>query len=878
MELKDYQQRVIQNIEQYLETLERIPDLAKAFKDYWDNKGAIGMDAYKNTVQGVPHVCTKVPTAGGKTFIAVNALAPIFSSLTKYNPKRGKLVVWLVPSTTILDQTVKALSSPEHPYRKRLDQLFGNNRVAVYEKKDLLMGAGFSRDSATEQLSIVVMSFDSFRTRNKDGRKIYQENSYLASFITNRDEQDYVLPDTDSSALINVIRQLRPVVVVDESHNAESELSVDMLQNLNADFILDLTATPRKNSNIISYVDALALKKQHMVKLPVIVANRNHKEEVIESALILRRQLEALAKKEEAEGGKYIRPIVLFQAQPRTNDDNTTFKKIKEKLIELKIPAEQIAIKTADINEIKNENLLSRDCPIRYIITVNALKEGWDCPFAYVLASLADKSSSVDVEQILGRILRMPHVQQHSNDLLNLSYVFTASSRFQETLDNIVKGLNRAGFSELDYRIMESVVSTENKQGTLPAINNDLFTSATETNDDEFNLDMISPDWQQDPIKPTINTGEPQQTPASFIEQVTQQAITQNQAFEKQALVSSGEFSPELETKMNRHKVKDIFKNDIASLKIPQFFIKVDASGFFDDGETLQLFEKEELLKDFKLSRCDTQISFDNIDSEFYSVDLDQIGENDYTPKAFKLKERDKAKFSEYILSLPKDSQRKNLASRLSTLIGNMYPITDQEIKIYISHIIETMEAEQIRDCIENDFSYVKKIKQKINTLADTHALKEFENYIDIDRILSKPHFSLPESITPSSNASSIPKSLYINEASMNNFERRMIADIANLDNIHWWHRNFSVGKGFRVNGYLNMYPDFIIKTTSGKIILLETKGDDRDNSDSQLKLKLGDIWESAAGRQFRYLMVFENNPVAGAEKLSDALRKIAQL
>ena len=68
------------------------------------------------------------------------------------------------------------------------------------------------------------------------------------------------------------------------------------------------------------------------------------------------------------------------------------------------IPAEQIAIRTADVNELKNTDLMSPSCPIRYIITVNALKEGWDCPYAYILASLANKTSQVDVEQILGRM------------------------------------------------------------------------------------------------------------------------------------------------------------------------------------------------------------------------------------------------------------------------------------------------------------------------------------------------------------------------------------------------------------------------------------------------------------------------------------------
>lgn len=909
MELKDYQARVLSDLAAYLDVLDCTPNLAQAFKDYWISKGVrvcnegshAGMAPYKNTVPGVPHICAKVPTAGGKTFIAVNALDTAFNALTKRAPRRPKMVVWLVPSLTILDQTVKALASPEHPYRKRLDQLF-RHRVAVYGKRDLLMGAGFSFDTAQEQLSIVVMSFDSLRARNKEDRKIYQENGNLASFLQpdQGDQSDWLLPEHDASALINVIRRLRPVVVVDESHNAESQLSVEMLKNLNPDFILDLTATPRNNSNIISYVDALALKKQHMVKLPVIVANRSSKGEVIESALILRRQLEDLAKQEEAAGGKHIRPIVLFQAQPRTDDENTTFEKIREKLVELKIPVEQIKIKTADINELKGVDLMSRDCPVRFIITVNALKEGWDCPFAYILASLADKTSAVDVEQILGRVLRMPHVQQHGHDLLNLSYVFTASNRFMDTLQSVVKGLNRAGFSDKDYRAIDSQAAAT--EGGASGVATDtqlplggLFDSAaTQTQPDaadDIDVSQVSPDWETFATVASANTAGTEATVttgsvapdaaaagAAFIADIKARAIAENQAFEEKAQAGNDDVSPELEDKMNRHKVKDIFRDEALAIRLPQFFIHVQNGGFFEEDQPFQVFEREELLKEFRLSQADATISFEDVESEVYRVDLEQLGDEDYAPRAFKLAARERAKFADYLLALSRDSQVMNLVSRLADLVGNMYPITDPEVKEYIRRVVTGMSAEQIRDCIERDVAYVRKIKQKITTLANAHALKAFTDMLDVDRIAVQPSFALPEAITPSANASAVPKSLYVTEAAMGDFERRLINDVANLDSVQWWHRNGSRGKGFRINGFLNHYPDFIVKTKAGRVIALETKGDDRDNSDSELKLKLGKLWEAKAGRNYRYMMVFENNAIDGAERLADALAKIRQL
>lgn len=902
MELKDYQARVLADLAGYLDVLDGTPNLAQAFQDYWAGKGVRvggddGIEPYKNTVPGVPHICAKVPTAGGKTFIAVNALDIVFGALAKRSPKRPKMVVWLVPSLTILDQTVEALNSPEHPYRKRLDQLF-RHRVAVYEKRDLLMGAGFSYDTAQEQLSIVVMSFDSLRARNKEDRKIYQENGNLASFLQpdQGDPGDWLLSEHDASALINVIRRLRPVVVVDESHNAESQLSVEMMKNLNPDFILDLTATPRNNSNIISYVDALALKKQHMVKLPVIVANRTSKGEVIESALILRRQLEDLAKREEAAGGKHIRPIVLFQAQPRTDEDNTTFEKIREKLVELQIPAEQIKIKTADINELKGVDLMKRDCPVRFIITVNALKEGWDCPFAYILASLADKTSAVDVEQILGRVLRMPHVQQHGNDLLNLSYVFTASNRFMDTLQSVVKGLNRAGFSDKDYRAIDAQAADAAAQAgaagaeqlPLGGLFGQITADAEAEPAGEFDVSDVSPDWEAAAAATAqAGTGASESgatTPnvpsagVAFVVDIKARALAENQAFEAKAQTSNDDVSPELEDKMNRHKIKDIFRDEALAVRLPQFFIQVQNGGFFEEEQPFQLFEREELLKEFRLSQGDATISFEDVETEIYRVDLEQLGDENYAPRAFKLAARERVQFTNYLLALSHESQVMNLVSRLTELVGNMYPITDPEVKAYIRRVVTGMNAEQIRDCIERDVAYVRKIKQKITTLANAHALKTFTGMLDVDRIAMQPSFALPESITPSANASAVPKSLYVTEAAMGDFERRLINDVANLDSVQWWHRNGSRGKGFRINGFLNHYPDFIVKTKAGRIIVLETKGDDRDNTDSELKLKLGKLWEAKAGRDYRYMMVFENNPIDGAERLADALAKIRQL
>ena len=583
MELKSYQHKVIKDLELYLEYVQRFKKTDVAFNKFWEDRigpynplNNEGMQPYKNTIPNAAHVCIKVPTAGGKTFIACNALHTIFSA---YSSELPKIVVWLVPWSNLLDQTVNNLSNPDHPYRQKLDALF-NHRVEVYEKKDLLQGSNFNPTVVKEQLSIVVMSFSSLRARNKEDRKVYQENGQLATFASQYKDKTHLLEDTDDTALINVIRSMNPVLVVDESHNAESDLSVDMLNALNPSFVLDLTATPKDNSNIVSLVPAIELKKEHMVKLPVIVYNHHDKTEVINSALHLQRKLELLALEQAKNGGKYIRPIILFQAQPRTDEDNTTFDKLKEQLLKVGIPEEQIKIKTAEKDELKGIDLSSPECPVRYIITINALKEGWDCPFAYILASLADKSSAVDVEQILGRVLRQPYVMKHSAALLNVSYVLTASVKFNDTLQNIVKGLQASGFSEKDYRQKDNMPEEEKKQVVEKPLESFLFPEQNEENSNtgdeiiperiSFNPETISsPDSKIESIEEIENMAETQNREMEeVIEKQSQQPVDEN-------------IFQEMGEKVKRYRIVDVNKNLASGIKLPQFFLEVPQSDIF---------------------------------------------------------------------------------------------------------------------------------------------------------------------------------------------------------------------------------------------------------------------------------------------------------
>lgn len=877
MELKPYQQQVINDLTDYLNYIQTYHRVDLAFEKFWNDRGFKvggddGLPSYKNNIPECPHVCIKVPTGGGKTFIACNALRPILEAMPE---GKTKAVVWLVPSNAILEQTAKNLKNPHHPYREKIDSHF-NGRVSIYEKEELLQGAGFNPSTVREQLSILVLSYDSIRSNKKDGRKIYQSNGNLDGFVPTYKNPDTLLPEIDESALIQVINQLNPVCIVDESHNAESDLSVEMLRNINPCFILDLTATPRNNSNIISYVNPMQLKRENMVKLPVVVYNHHDVTDVINDALNLQQKLEIRAQVCLEKGNEFIRPIVLFQAQPKTNDDNTTFEKIKQKLIDVGIEPHRIAIKTASINELKNWDLLDPDCPIRYIITVNALKEGWDCSFAYILASLANKASAVDVEQILGRILRQPYAKRSQDPLLNMSYVFTASDKFQDTLENIVKALNKAGFSDKDYRTADASpvkfeTATANPiQPSLPIKEDDSEELQLDDGKIDFNPNLEIKQGDAQTVEPPMT-------------ELEKSALNIGQEYETKAkeVTTENKYPPEVGGAMRKSEMREIYRKETSSIKWPEFYIQLPSNlslnwELFSENEKERPLDRGSLLKGFALAKADININFAASGSPIYTVDVT----DEYIAKYEKAAPQMRDEFLKYLSSQPEEVQIKNLTEIIFDKIRKIDALADQDIKNYIKKVIESLNGEQLAEFKENPYRYAEIIKDKIVKLMNAYAETEFYHKLDTDQIYIRESKAFPKTINLTDEAVlGIKNSLYSEEERGNNFELGVINEVANLDNILFWHRNIDK-KGFVINGgFINHYPDYIVLTKRNKLVVIETKGDDRDNSDSRIKLKLGQAWANKAGSdRFKYFMVFDKNPLEGAYSLDEFLDVMKEL
>ncbi len=410
-----------------------------------------------------PYVCLRIPTGGGKTVVAAHAIGIASREhLQADNP----MVLWLVPSTAILDQTLGALRDLTHPYRQALAADFGRN-VSVLSLPEAL---SLSRPDATGGACVIVATIQAFRVEDREGRKVYEDSGALMDHFSGltRAQLSGLTTieggDRPVASLCNVLRLHRPMVIVDEAHNARTALSFQTLAQLAPSMILEMTATPElrhdpekglQPSNVLFHVSAAELKAEEMIKLPVRLQTDPDWRKAIAQALDCQTALEDAATAEEAETGEYIRPIVLFQAQSASKSDphRLTPDAVKAYLIDDKrVAPEQIAIHGAGKAELDDiPNIEARDCPVRFIITVQKLREGWDCPFAYVLCSVAELSSPTAVEQILGRVLRMPKARRKRRDALNRAYAFVASVDFQLVAEKLKDGLvDGAGFDRLE--------------------------------------------------------------------------------------------------------------------------------------------------------------------------------------------------------------------------------------------------------------------------------------------------------------------------------------------------------------------------------------------------------------------------------------------
>ena len=479
----------------------------------------------------------------------------------------------------------------------------------------------------------------------------------------------------------------------------------------------------------------------------------------------------------------------------------------------------------------------------------------------------------------MGRILRLPHTSQHTQSALNMSYVLTSSNDFNNTVAHIVKGLNSAGFSDKDYRIGESakpqIPEQPAEQITLPDAQG---ASKPESAEDDFSgldgkligaeLGRRREQAQTPEIAPKADTmldaaAEVEKAYTDAIQQTGNDPVMDNLPWEVRDKVKSFGVNPQ-------------FREDIETLQIPQFFLKVEQS-LFTDG-SLELLDKEMLAEGFTLKGKAYDIDFAAADDEIREIDVRE--QDGGLPKVFKMESAEQRYFKEWFNNLPPESRVRQCKDMMFNQLNKLNMVDAAELKAYINRIVDDMDKAQLAAMEKAPLGYAAKIRDKIETLLEAHYRETFEKWLETERIVCMPSFRLPASIHPASNTDIYARSLYTAEdGDMNKLEQKLIVELTALPNVRWWHRNIA-RQGFAINGFIKHYPDILIMTKSGKLICAETKGEHLKNDDSREKIALGQAWRTAAGKDFRYYMVFENeeNLLPGAVSMSQFIDTVRAL
>ena len=509
MELKEYQQRASDRLDRWLEVLleergkwesrvEALASIGQLDKDLiadfpklaWKNLAdrhelpdsvlQLGSQyTHRTTGSGhpLPHVCLKIPTGGGKTLMGAVAIERF---LVRTGQQAG-LVLWIVPTKAIYAQTKAALWNREHPYRQRLERACGG-RVKVMEKDDAL-----SKRDIGNYLCVMLLMFQSTnRINDPDYLRINRDSGRYPGFFPEDGDAfaegefanayPSLMRDRVSNrvrhSLSNVFKVARPIVILDEAHKAyggskmretNARRYAETISEMDPSIVIELTATPNANiSNLLVDVTGVELQDEQMIKLPIQVTTQGGNASWQHTLTVARERIETLVASADAfevDTGRYIRPIAVVRAE-RTGKNERDGKKVhvedvRDELINQGVDPSAIRVKSAEVDELGRESLIDplRRSRVQWILTKDALKEGWDCPFAYVLVVLDTLHSERAVTQMVGRVMRMPDVEFTGVKDLDQCYVICHNADVRRAVEHVRDGLQCEGMGDLDRHV-----------------------------------------------------------------------------------------------------------------------------------------------------------------------------------------------------------------------------------------------------------------------------------------------------------------------------------------------------------------------------------------------------------------------------------------
>jgi type III restriction enzyme len=852
--LKIYQQRSLDRLEHFLEdALLRGP--SQAFAANVDG-GLITEYKPLPNQPGVPYVCLRIPTGGGKTVMGAHI---IDAAGRTFLEREFPLVLWMVPTTQIKNQTLEAFRDPRHPYRQELDDAF-DGHVAVF---DLVDFAQIRPADLGTKVCVVIATVAALRVNDTEGRKIYQHNENLEPHFGGATRDlPYLQKGADGRTLFsfaNLLALHGPLVIMDEAHNATTPLSYEVYERLSPKAVVELTATPDgSSSNVLVSVSAFELKAENMIKFPVVL--REHKgqwQDAVSSSVARRKSLAKVALGEP----EYIRPILLIQAESARGA--ATVEQVKKHLLDVDgLPEGAIAIATGDQREIDGVDLFAKDCPIEVIITKQALKEGWDCSFAYVFCSVAQVKSDKDIQQLLGRVLRMPYAARRKQIEMSKAYAHVVSPNFGEAAAELTQALVNVGFNPLEAI---AGIREEHKQVPLKLEGGEAKPAALPVTVLELtrepDLTQI-PDRDRDRAVFTLGS-EGKGGTVELQDELDISTI--------EALVSSVPASkrPEVEAAIERHHLLTLAAKAPSErgevFKVPRLYLLEQGElELVDRGAVAATFAWDLLASPPDLST----FSF-NEDSMTFEVTL-----NDTVVEYQRIKDD----VSTYLPGFAQDRTLVDLLGWLDHEIREptiKQPVLREWIRRAVQGLMED-RGFSLAQLLKGQFVLRRKLAEQLG-LAKGQAYKDgFQQVLFESEVVASMEpdhaFVFPADCTQypahgyyqggtyrfRKHYYPLPGDLkWKTEGGKETEEFECARALDLLEEVTFWVRNVVHPTQFWMpTARMRTYPDFVARLNDGRLLVVEYKGGDRfSNEDSEEKRSIGGLWAKRSSGKGIYLM-----------------------
>jgi len=552
----------------------------------------------------------------------------------------------------------------------------------------------------------------------------------------------------------------------------------------------------------------------------------------------LQAELERLAQEEEKTSREYLRPIVLFQAQRNEKDrQNVTYDVLKKSLMaDFNIPEDQIAIATGSENELADVPILERGQPVRFIITVDKLREGWDCPFAYILCSVSNLSSSTAVEQILGRILRLPHARRKGREELNHAYAFATSQGFVDAANALTEALVESGFERFEAKAM---VALE----TAPLDFGPLFTQQVS---EPVSARPAMETLPQE-LRAKVSVGER----AGRVEIVYQgPAMTEAEATAIKAAVATQEDREAVERLCRKSRGEDASPAAMGrKLAVPALAVRID--------KQLELFEDQFLEAPWNLAACDpalgeAEFAVKIAPAQVAEVDVDKEGKIGY-----RFVEELERQLSLLDVRGPKTEQE--LALWLDREIEHR-DITQTDSSLFLRRMIQALISGRdfpLEQLAAHRFRLRDAVREKINGYRAAAHRGTFQRMLLPDaaqpvEVSPEVCFTFPLKQYPAVTLYQGPirfgKHYYALPAHMNDEEAACAAIIESLPEVEYWVRNLERDRYafWFPTPTDKFYPDFVALLKDGRYLVVEFKGGHLlGGPDAEEKKMIGDLWEA---------------------------------